>query len=373
MGLSCNLEHWLSIEWWEVHEAAFILTEWPKNMIVAGLPEFIHKQFNRGVIYFPEGRLLKKTVNKNTLKVLIAMIHAIQNGELPAESRNLFLSKIYGKNVSYLVRSFDVIFWYLLAGFILPDELQKKLNIYQLKNLKLPKKPDKTVKNQIVGQHLLAANPQLCRNLLLKNTLFNRFGTGNESEDKELKAIRRDLNQLFPVEKRVGRQPKDQIPPYVPKAIPQVVQRSDDGQPHYHLPLLKTAITTSAKIKIDSIERQQLNKMTEEEFLDDFFCNEVVRLYIDQAPPNVMKMVRMFCLQELTTMYSHPKINLLANEYRSKLTIGQLWELNKELVFAPFTPEERRVIDKLDKAKSLGLEVELTEEEKMIFKPRRIS
>lgn len=376
-GLPLIINQWLSFDWWEVNEAAFILTAWPENMIAIGVAETIRIQFDRGVIYAPGERLLKKTLNQNTSEVLLQMRKSIENGELNAHSRNLFLGKSYGKNVSYLVRSHDLILWFLLRGFILPNQLQHALGTHQLKNIQFSEDLHKTVKNVIAVQYLLIQNPALIKNDLINKKKpyldwIKRFGTANESNDKEFKAVLRDLDELFPKNKKLGRPLKNQAKFNIPQVISNVMQKSAEGIIHYYFPLLKTCMETATKIKIEIIGREQLFKMTEQEFIDELFKDEIVGLYLEGASVNVLNMVKIFCMKELSFFYSHYKINYIPKEYRKKMSVGQLWEMNKEFCWERFTKEERNLFEKLDEAKKIGVEVVLTQEEKKLFEPRLV-
>lgn len=373
-GLPLVVSHWLCLDWWEIHEAAFILTEWPDNMIAIGTQELIRDQLDRGVIYAPKERILKKMLKKSTSDLLSELKKSVENGELNAVSRNLLLSRSYGKNISYLLRSHDVILWSLLKEFILPIKIQNELDIHQLEDFE---KSPKTVQNQIVAQHIFSINPKISKQGLLDHPWIKKFGTGNDSNDCELKAVGRDYDEFYSDKKEIGknkkkrgRPSKNQIFSQVLKAIPEVLQKREDGICAYHIPFLKITTVVAIKIKIELIGQEQLFKMTGEEFLNEFLQGEVIRLYLKEASPSILKLVRNICRRELSHYYSHEKINFLSNDYRKTLTIGQLCELNKELCLARFTKEERNLIEKIENESRLGVEVVFTEEEKKLFKPK---
>lgn len=351
-GLPLVINHWLFFDWCEVYEAAFILTDWLENMIAIGVPDIIRDQFGRGVIYAPSERLLKKTLNEKTSEVLLQMRRSIENGELNAHLVNLSLGKSYGKNVSYLVRSHDLISLFLLKGFILPHQLQQALSIYQLKDIQLYEDLQKRVKNLTVAQYILNKNPKLIKNDLINENKpwldwFKRFGTAAESQDKEYKAVLRDLeNEIFPKSKKLGRKPKNEICLQKFRAISEV--KGDlEGISHYCIPLLKTVAVTITKIKFWLIGQgqEQLLKLTEQEFVNEILKDKIMELYSKGASSNVLKLIGNFCRRELSSYYSHYKLNFLSDEDRKKMSIDQLLKLNKELCFERLTTVERKAFE----------------------------
>ncbi len=124
-----NFNYALSLEWWELHEAAFNLTTWPKEIAYSAVPSPIDEQIKRGVIRVPNERLNKETLNCDTKLILRELKKSIKKGDLPVRSYKLPLKEFYGNDLSYFLSPIKVIIWALLKGFILPKELQKKLGI----------------------------------------------------------------------------------------------------------------------------------------------------------------------------------------------------------------------------------------------------
>ena len=51
-GLPLPSDFMLTRQFWELYEASFSLTEWPKNMIAGALPIHFHDTLGHGVVYF---------------------------------------------------------------------------------------------------------------------------------------------------------------------------------------------------------------------------------------------------------------------------------------------------------------------------------
>lgn len=318
-GLTPSLNSMISFDWWEVHEAAFILTKWPKNIVFGGTPWQVNEQLNRGGIYILNERLNKKTLFEKTKTVLSELIKSIENGELEGLPRKLGLYRAYGKNVSYFVNSYEVIVWALMKGFTVPEELQRRLNIHQ-SITPLRKNSQDRIKNQTVWQYIFHQKQTSgsVRNISKNHPWLTRYGTSGLSNDENCRAIQRARKELL-----------DENGCYIPKAIPDIMIKNEKGMPVYHFCLLKTFIETATNI-IQEILDQELYTKTEESFLERVLNDEVIGLYMEGASIFVINLVKQIILQELSRNYSHPKIKKIPNDQRRKLTIGKLRDLNRK-------------------------------------------
>lgn len=326
----------LSQNFWECHEVAYILTKWPENLIAVGIPRQISDRLGLRRIAFcvPDTRLNPKKLGAQFQKVLSEIKHSIASGELPAVAENLFLGNCYGKNVTYLISAQEVILWALLKGITLPENLSKAINIYQLNDVKLPKYSHQRVKNQVIGQYLLGINPNLNVSELCKHDWMRRFGTVKESNDEELKMVRRALNDLFDSQGSRGRPLKEQKKgrQYVYRPIREIIQKDFDGIMRICFPLFKTAIEIAIKIKMEILGRGCLFKMTENEFALEFFEEALVKSYTEGGSEFLMEMIKRFCREALERIYNHPRIQYLSPEIRNSSTIGLLYALHIKLL-----------------------------------------
>jgi len=344
--LKVNLEQMLSFEFWELHEAAYILSSWPNNIILSGIPLPTSKQINRTFLYTTNGRLNKKNLPLKTQKLLFQLKKSVEDGELFAFSRNLLLYRFYGRNVSYILRSNEVVLWALLKGLFLPLDLQKAIKIYQIKASRNKDLTNK-VKNQTTGQYLISKNPHLNVSKMCEHEWFLLFGTAKESKDFEKRAIRRALNELFDSKGQKGRpstnSPQKKGRKYKQKALTDIRREDADGL-KYNIQLLQIAIAAATKINIHFMELNKLSRMTENDFVNHILSDDVINLYLDKAPSSIINLIKKFILNELVNYYPHYKIQNIPAKIRKDLKIGELQFLNQEFCLEPFTPEEKSLI-----------------------------
>lgn len=98
------------------------------------------------------------------------------------------------------------------------------------------------------------------------------------------------------------------------------MQRDTSGNLCYNFELLKIAITTLAKIRIDHFDQKRLLDLTEDGFFSEFLQDPVVQVYLSEGSDSIKKICQRFCDQILETSYStaHSAPN------RKNLTIREL-------------------------------------------------
>jgi len=288
-----SLTVFLKHKYWGIHEAAFVLTNWPNKDLfecyITPLSEDVKE--DRSFFYMlPHDRSFDPYMfGKEYQRVFCDIKTSIENKTLPARFEYLF------DGVSYLVSPQDLIVWALLRGRVLPEILQKELRIYQIKK-KSTKPLQKNVKKKILAQFCLSKNQAMSMEELCREVKYL-----DDSENSDYTASRRVINELFDSQGVRGRPSIGEKKPrkYTPKPILEVVEFSSDGLIHYQFPLLKDAMLLAAQIKLQIISEDQPLKITKEEFLDKFMNDDVVNLYIKNAPELIVNLVRRFGEQAL--------------------------------------------------------------------------
>ena len=142
---------------------------------------------------------------------------------------------------------------------------------------------------------------------------MKRFGTAGKSCDQDLKAIRRDLDELFDEKGKRGRQPplafRDKIRNYKLKPLTTVIQENPNGITTYNFPLLKTVIETITKIKIETLRKEQFFKITEEEFVTETINDDILKLYQIHSSSKLILISKSFCYDTLCQVYALPKFS----------------------------------------------------------------
>src|ERR1700722_11348508 len=138
--ISPSCETMLTYDVLELHEGAFWLTKWPEWIHTCSCQEILlKKNISRSFFYVPglppEHQIVAELFNPNTmgkdfLKIYQAMEEAVKSGELDAKAETLFLSDVYGVNLSYLVSPQTLIKWALSKDFDLPLDIQKAIGLY---------------------------------------------------------------------------------------------------------------------------------------------------------------------------------------------------------------------------------------------------
>lgn len=344
-GIIPHIKWMIKEGFWEMHEAVFNLTSWPKdqNIVAMGTPLAIKERFKRGIIYGPQNRLQNRRLTPSSRQMLIAIEESLSNGELIGYPTGLFLKKSYGHSVSYLLKTDEVIIWALRKGFIISEDVQGLIGLSLLNdpiNSKRMGPHLRKVQNQTVSQYILKSHPEIRKmdvkkhqeNFIYEHTLMQKFGDIKVYQDNELKAIRRHIKEMLNMHYE-----------HDLNVLSSAIQRKSDGIPSYHIPSFERIIKTLIKIRIGTFARPDLFKMTELDFLQEISKDEVIQLYMQQAPKVVCHLLAKFYNEEITKFFSHPRILEMPFEKRQDKTIGELWRLNKEYCTMLFTSEEKEL------------------------------
>lgn len=311
-----SIEKMLEYDHWELHEAAFNLTHWPENINTCSCEKVMRrKNISRLFFYLPGHPLEYPTpcdgycfnpndMGKEFLKIYSAMEASARSGELDARFENLHMGDVYGTgNIFYLVSPRNVIKWALLKGIELPEDFQKAIGVYLWKGCdrKLNKKEkslQKKVKIKVKGQFLRKYFPGERTSFYCEHDWMKEYLPTDNLIKNKYRVIRNALDELRnPVfNRKQGNRSDDEIEndPYHPKAIEDVIYSDSSGIRRYNVPLLRVATETAANVLLDKYSEDSHQKMTLEQFLDDFMKNEVISLYTEKAPAIILELIRMF-------------------------------------------------------------------------------
>jgi|WetSurMetagenome_2_1015567.scaffolds.fasta_scaffold101729_1 hypothetical protein len=338
-GLPLYLDGMLSEKFLELHEACFIFSgEWPNNMIAASIPEYLQEPHERGVVYFVEGGINQKALNRKTHEMLKHMKLAIKNRELIAYPIILgFENRYHNQDCSYFLKTSDIIMWTLNNDYYLPAEIQTKLNVYQQKINYASKPKQNTVKNKFLGQFINSICSKLSIDEIRDHPLMEEFGA--KSSDNSRRAIYRDLLEVFNLPKG-----KRGAKTYVTQSImpiQEVLMKDVKGNSRYSFASLKTILIIATKVKIKVIGLENFMKLTGGEFLKLVFSDEILSLYLKDANEFVLRFSMLVFLNELEEKYSHNKIKAIPWEQKKSMNIGTLMGLNWDYCHKRFTDEEK--------------------------------
>ncbi len=311
-----SMDAFINFRWWAIHEAAFVLTKWPKEGLyythVSPLPAEIKEDRPSFFLPGPEANFDLKSTGAAFREIFLAMKDSIEKGELAARFEYL------SDGITYLVPSEAVIVWALRRELTLPKDLLEVLGFKQIADCKLTVPLQNKVKNKIIGQFVLTLNPNLHRAAdIYKHPLMQcykqekAFDTGYPT-DKEHKSVLRAINTLFGEPGQRGRPPsapKETKPrQYIPHPIPEVLRKGNGKLPHYHFSLLCTAISTAVWVLM-ALKKEKFDKMTVDEFVEEFLQNQVVALYLDGAPQIIASTARNICVNSIAEYSKYQMIN----------------------------------------------------------------
>lgn len=318
-----SFNDFLKQKYWAVHEAAFVLTQWPRNNLfpVNIYPSLMHgphaqknSDLDRSFLYLPWGfKIDPQYYGKNFEDVFNNINKAIENTEIDCKMH-------FVRGVIYFIKPLDIITWSLINGFIFSESLQEALGIRQdITARQLPSKTRNTflmkVREKITGQLYLSIDLKRKRELLyldVRKYLLHYFFTNKmkllgaevrymESPEKQdLTATRRNLSKLYDLEdqKNFSKESTRIIKKYTPKAIEEVVKIDASGQFYYNFPLFKEAMRIVAYFKVYLIEEENISLMDKDEFVENFFNDEVVKLYSSTIENDYLKIIMKSCVEE---------------------------------------------------------------------------
>lgn len=276
-----RIEDFLKEKCWAIHEAAFILTEWPQYNLFSTR---VHSIPDRFFIYLPDNIEVNPTLYGTKFEDIFNDLNeSIENGDLPYTNHRIL-------DTMRFVSPSDVVIWALMRGHILSNELQEAIGVRQdTSTSHLPSKtqgklPTK-VQEKILAQFILAKDPNQKRKDLYKNVL-KRLGKEeiHPGIRRDLTAVRNNLNELYDSPEKKGRRKDSEKfnESYTPKAIQEVMRKDQEGYLYYNFPLLVIAMTQAAFFMMGSMHWDDELEINKKKFATAFFLDDVVHLYLQK-------------------------------------------------------------------------------------------
>ncbi len=322
---------------WELHEAAFILTNrWPSDLCyrAARVPHYL--QLGRNVFLAPqsENGYCPKQLGPEFQKAIVILERGILSGEILNVPANLYLS-CYGANQTFLIPPTDAITFGLSNDLILSRELARHLELEQIEKSKKQRNLLKFTVDQTVAQFILNREEVMSISALCRHPLMERFGSAKKSCDAERKSIRRSINYLF----ETMRDSKNSLTP---------IQAVKMGRA-FRFSLLKEITKTVALLVTDSIGHDLMGNYTEGEMVHFILSNPVLATYLQDASNFIKTLARRWCLEILFNSYNHEKIHEIPANTRKDMKIIELKFINMHLILKDmrvetFSPSEKETI-----------------------------
>lgn len=331
-GLPLPKDFLLMFNSWELHEASFILTTWPSNMVIRAIPLEFSSILGRNVIYTPNEKLSLKQLEKRTRELFTSLKTALKNNEIRGISFQTGLENYFGDQTTHFLPVYQLINWFLKKGFLMPQRLQEYLQSYQIVSRNWNQNQ---VKNKFLGQLAYLRNPRLTFDMIRNHTLISKYGP--QYNDRDKRAVHNDLNELFQPELEQGKCTRFQ---YELSPLDEVIQLHNSVY-EYDFPSLATISKLMCRIKIDEKGVKALSDLTEERFLNEIENEPLITIYLKNSSKLTKEFFDSACYEEFNMMYPHPEIIHMPRNKRNQMTIRELKTLNWELCFARFTPEER--------------------------------
>lgn len=292
------IENFLMEDYWAIHEAAFVFTQWPKQDLFQSYDcyplknVFSELTMDRSYVYLPEGlKIEPKIYGKPFETIYYDLKEAVESRSLGSKMQRVFYDL-------YFVTPKNAIIWALLKGYILPKYLQKVIGICQNQTVQeLQTKTRNTlptkVREKIIAQLLLALDPnqtrdELCRKVIQHfDFLRDEKVDSRVPEERDLTATRKNLNTLYDSAGRRGAKkknsPEKQVDKYTVKAIPEIINEDFEGNLSCNFSLLREAMLHAAYFKIISMETQQIKEINQVGFSKAFLKDDIVRLYLQKG------------------------------------------------------------------------------------------
>lgn len=337
-----SIDEMLGYEYWEFHEAVFMLTQWPDYIVKADCKDIANiKNISRTFFYepappsgYPEPfawRFNPKEREANVVKTYNTMKQAFLSGKLMLKRlENLGINTVYGKwhkkdqrcifhgdwN-SYLFSPNNIIRWALLNGVDISEKLQNTIGIPLMRG-NTEKSTLKKVKIKITGQFERFYFPRESGSFYCQHSWMREYVTDDDKVKDKYQMIHKALNEL----RDLNPNPKQGRPSdieindelYHPKAIEDIIYKDSSGKSYYYIPLLQVAMETSAKLLLNKFIDDSLPKMivdpSEKElcqFMNDFMKNEVVALYVVEAPLMIKQFVFSFAYWSIAGFFIFEK------------------------------------------------------------------
>lgn len=263
-------EEILSWELMGTHEAAFWITDWPREKEEPYYPDPTQtfKKWKYGVKFEAALRDIEK---------------AIEEGKLYAKTSRAV------KGVVLYVKPEDVLVWALRKGHLLPERLQKALKLYQF--TEEPRNKN-ILKAMIIFQLIFVENPEFDRlDQFLDHPLVKEILGDHYTDQNEQKALKRHLEAAIGFKASRGENTSKQ--PLFLKEISHII-RKEKGRTLYNVPALAILIHIVCRIiilskKADNIGIQNLFK--------EVMRNPIVELHMKDAPEMLLKVLWKICIE----------------------------------------------------------------------------
>lgn len=325
-----------------IHEAAFLLTDWPKhnlfktsicfnNVVIGDL------LLDRQYIYLPkEEKIDPKKYGKRFKNVYNHLKEAIEKGDL---SFNNFRVK---GNI-YFLTPHNFVSWALINGYIFPIPLPEPFQIYSQDETPLELHPKTRaalpmkVREKITAQLILAIDPKpssrtdLCEKVLIYV----------DPRRTDLTGVRDNINELYEFPGKKGRNKQNangQSDSYILRPMEEILSENLKGRLCCNYQLLFVAIKQSIYFKKKSYTKDRIEKMNRESFCKEFLGDDVLSIYF-QDSEFVMGIVKKWIdeawyeLNSILGIYDDMEKSFLSNYNKIKtastLTIGQALALTE--------------------------------------------
>lgn len=139
-------------KYWAIHEAAFVLTGWPKEVscnLYGFPPPWMIRKYESN-FYLPSDYAVfdPHQYGKQFKNIFFEMEREIEQETLCATSVNLY------QGIKWVVEPTHAIVWALFNGYLFPEDLQKEIGIYLI-DQKMGKPYRNLVERKIIAQFLL--------------------------------------------------------------------------------------------------------------------------------------------------------------------------------------------------------------------------
>ncbi|NGX60435.1 MAG: hypothetical protein KR126chlam3_01608 [Chlamydiae bacterium] len=296
------------------------------------LSKDLQKQLGRNIVLkWSQQEGYPKNFGQRFLDVYLLLEKAVEFKEIRAtKERVCFQEEFDGNRTLLFLHVKDLLLWLIFHDFILPERLQNEFALYQIRNAIETKKNHRNrLKNQIIAQYVLVRNPKMTITDICKHPWMYSCGTAAHTQDKEKKTIREAVRSVIGDRRGKGRVPKDRskmkVPKYIPTPIPQVVQTNLMNVPLYNFTLFEVTMMTAAEVQLEAIGKEAIFQMTEDDFLNSFFDDPIVQLYLSNNNGFPKYFATNFALKVLHKRYYHDKSLQISKDQRKKLKISEIW------------------------------------------------
>lgn len=288
------LKELLAKKYLAIHEAVFVLTEWPKESFQ------IFYEASRPLVnlkcwckfYMPKGDSAFDPTQFGTKfeNIFSKIKKSAEKGTLDAEFSYLH------DGITWIFKANHVLYWALDQGLFFSENLQKEFDTYLIEGSS-GKLAENWVKKKIITQFLLYEHPTCPTNKLKEDSLFAAFQI--KSVDKNCTAI---VHAIESVRDKPGKKGKRTRDLYIPKAIPEIKQTDLNGTVRYHVPSLKVGLTIMMwawvfrKGNNNILDGMHHCIKTSQYPVSDWYLSDAMaQLYLRNSPPALMMVAMEHC------------------------------------------------------------------------------